>query len=352
MSLRRRPPTQRERAERGAANKAVVDAVLAEAARRGWRGCGDLVDRTLRQTPAFKLLPDETRFALSYVVNTESGCWEWVGSKKTAGYGQIRFRRKNANAHRVSYETHVGPIADGLTIDHLCQNKSCVNPEHLEPVTVAENTQRWAATITACPQGHPRSPRQHQCRECKKEPGQRRSARETVARLAAGGEQKVKLSDDDIESMRRLRADGMRVADVAKVFGVTAKYASAVIAGSRQRRQRYTGPTKSALHLVAVRSADRCEFVRCGDLGAHTHHRRPRRLGGSREAGTNLPSNLVRLCVEHHELVESDRSRALEMGLLLHANDDPAAVPVELAVGLVWLTADGRYAHDDPGVAG
>ncbi|WP_407942939.1 HNH endonuclease signature motif containing protein [Luteipulveratus halotolerans] len=54
----------------------------------------------------------------------------------------------------MSYELANGPIADGMTVDHLCRNKRCVRPEHLEAVTRGDNVRRWAATITHCPQGH------------------------------------------------------------------------------------------------------------------------------------------------------------------------------------------------------
>ena len=70
------------------------------------------------------------------------GCWLWTGAKHNAGYGQLRVDGKSLYAHRLVYEWEIGPIPDGYTIDHICCNHSCVNPAHLEAVTITENLQR------------------------------------------------------------------------------------------------------------------------------------------------------------------------------------------------------------------
>jgi hypothetical protein len=93
----------------------------------------------------------------------DAECWPWKGGTKQ-GYGQIMVARKAKRAHRVAYELTVGPIPEGLTLDHLCRNRACCNPKHLEPVTNRENVLRGvgpsaeAARKTHCPQGHEYTP--------------------------------------------------------------------------------------------------------------------------------------------------------------------------------------------------
>ena len=108
-----------------------------------------------------------------------SGCWRWLGHIALNGYGRINMKM----AHRFVYERLVGPIPSGLTLDHLCRNRDCVNPDHLEPVTSAVNTMRGDAppAINArkviCHMGHPlsgdnlyRKPNgRRRCRTCARE---------------------------------------------------------------------------------------------------------------------------------------------------------------------------------------
>lgn len=72
----------------------------------------------------------------------ENGCWLWNGARGNVGYGKVWVFGKTVGAHRFVYEKIRGPIPKGKHLDHLCRNSMCVNPSHLEPVTVAENKRR------------------------------------------------------------------------------------------------------------------------------------------------------------------------------------------------------------------
>lgn len=91
---------------------------------------------------------------LSHVEQSD-GCWNWVGYRDARGYGKASVGQQRKDwAHRVSYRLFVGDIADGLTIDHLCRNVSCVRPDHLEPVTRRENIRRANPPRDTCNYGH------------------------------------------------------------------------------------------------------------------------------------------------------------------------------------------------------
>jgi len=83
--------------------------------------------------------PITERFSAGYTINTSTGCWEWKGSQATGGYVQMKINKKCVLVHRLSYELHKGEITEGLQINHTCDVKHCVNPEHLYEGTQSDN---------------------------------------------------------------------------------------------------------------------------------------------------------------------------------------------------------------------
>jgi hypothetical protein len=96
------------------------------------------------------------RLAL-YAAIPANKCWEWAGAT-ICGYGVANDPGGRFRVHRRAYELLVGPIPDGLHLDHLCRNRLCLNPSHLEVVTPGENNRRNAVLRTHCPEGHPLVP--------------------------------------------------------------------------------------------------------------------------------------------------------------------------------------------------
>lgn len=89
------------------------------------------------------------RFLRNAEMNYATGCWIWKGKLKY-GYGRIHFGGRKGEsklAHKIAYEMLIGPVPTGLELDHLCRQRSCCNPEHLEPVTHAENCRRGISSL-------------------------------------------------------------------------------------------------------------------------------------------------------------------------------------------------------------
>lgn len=85
-------------------------------------------------------VPPEIRFWSKVNKHTLTGCWDWIGSKNNYGYGEFGFRRKVVKAHRFSYELVNGPIPKGAVLMHSCDRPCCVNPNHLSPGTLKDNS--------------------------------------------------------------------------------------------------------------------------------------------------------------------------------------------------------------------
>lgn len=133
-----------------------------------------------------------------------NGCWQWTGRLSASGYGLMSHNGrggKSVGAHRLMYEILVERIPEGLVIDHLCRNIRCVNPDHLEAVTTAENIRRgylYKVWPPECPKGHPfdeantgwmktkRARRTRRCLQCHRDSERRRAQRKRDIAISLG----------------------------------------------------------------------------------------------------------------------------------------------------------------------
>lgn len=183
---------------------------------------------------------------------TESGCWEYPGGLTVRGYAPISVGNKKKLRHRVSYEHFVGPIPEGLDLDHLCRNRACFNPAHLEPVTRSENIRRgigpqvirekYLREVTHCRWGHPfddantewRTTGGRRCRICRAAHSRTSEVKRTAARRAkieaaiARGDRRAPLSRDAILLIRVRALTGENQRVIAQEFGISSVTVSAI----------------------------------------------------------------------------------------------------------------------------
>lgn len=173
----------------------------------------------------------------------ESGCWEWQGSLCN-GYGSWSRNKVRMKAHRAVYEMYRGQIPEGMDLDHLCRNTKCVNPDHLEPVTEAENTRRGLS---------------------------------------------AKLSVDDVKAIRLRYRRGDTLSEIAKSYGVCFQTIGFVVQGKtwsdvhadlicRDNRSRMAHPKLTDAEVVAIqqmRDATGLSFREIGSrFGVSDEHAR------------------------------------------------------------------------------
>lgn len=260
-------------------------------------------------------------------------CLLHSGASNGNGYAQFHYDGKNGYAHRYAWEREAGPIPSGLTVDHLCRVRRCVRFSHLELTDRVDNYLRGVeARSGTCPNGHERTPQntttkngRRACLLCREATSRRSQERR---RKGTENDSRVRYDQNLVrEQIAQVRAAQTTIAQAARVIGCQANYLG---------RRVWTETRKDVL----ARDGGRC--VGCGMAATDVHHRIPRGSGGSSRPEIAFGmSNLISLCRNCHSWTESNRDQARENGLLVPRSAVPADIPVNFAVGTVYLTDDG-----------
>lgn len=189
-----------------------------------------------------------------------SGCWIWTAAKIWSGYGRFNTGTRGVYAHRFSYELAYGPIPDGLFVDHICRNRACVNPEHMEVVTHRTNTLRGLSPAAKnarkrfCSQGHPftaentytyRSPKTgkiaRQCLTCRKQHADEWNAKVAAERVLAEPVSTCKHGHPFNEANTYYYTDGdgrnKRACKLCKIIRAREKYRRNTVAATAEHRR-------------------------------------------------------------------------------------------------------------------
>lgn len=288
-------------------------------------------------------------------------CWHFTGADNGNGYGQLSGHDgKNGYAHRHAYEEAYGPIPEGMTVDHLCHtseciegqtcpHRRCVNPDHLSLAARIDNYLRSAREREWC------QARNHRyadvgfikirgtryCRGCYQEK-QARAAERRESRRRPG------TVPEDVKAAVTLAVrNGNSQADVGRRYGLSSQTVSRIISGRPREGTRAVQVTPAVRLQIKARDGYAC--ARCGHGAGdgeplNVHHRTPRGMGGSRDAGSAALSNLLTLCgtgtTGCHGWIESHREEAVREGWIVpHGIVRPADVPVRIN-GYWWMLSD------------
>lgn len=324
--------------------------------RREW--CGRHHRRWLKHGDVNRVdrpgLREEVRFAKMVMPGLPSDyrpdlgpCLLFTGSHNGNGYGQFRYNGHGGYAHRYAWERVNGPIPAGLTVDHLCMVRCCVEITHLELVDGPTNTRRGIDARTMCKNGmHERIPENQymrrgrlNCLPCLRATQQRYTDK---TRLPPGTPRpQVKFDQTVVRAQIALvRSGELPIAQAARIIGCNPNYLG---------RRIWQETRKDVL----VRDEDVC--VRCGAAVAEeVHHRRARGSGGTSDPLTSFGmANLISLCSPCHEHVTNHPEESYPLGLMCRRGTDFADHPVQDARrGWIRLDNAGGVTSCDPPAVG
>lgn len=271
-------------------------------------------------------------------------CLLYLGADNGNGYGQFRYNGKNGYAHRYAWERKHGPIPDGLTIDHLCRVRCCVNVEHMELTERVENYLRGVATRNTCSKGHeytpentyykPSKPTARCCIICRDNTARRGQLRRTNA-LKGIPDNRAKF---DLDVRDRLVIEvverRLTVGQAAERLGCTYKYMDKLVGreakarGVTSRRKHrkpilFDGWTECKTRIVVRERSngvcERCDKARATDM----HHRKNRS-----QSGKWHPSNIMHLCALCHVEITAEPAMSRKNGWAVPSTFNPATQPV------------------------